>query len=163
MHLCNYQIILQPLIIIFTSFLTKKHLNYQWTASERSTELYGRVKNDTSAQEIGRNQVQTVQIFFCAIICSFYYGWHRSSPVQTYSNLSYRSAANKKTNFKIRLLAYQYLVSQFTLYNTLTYFSLVPTPTTTFFTPKTNWKQSGGCGNQIIYVYMHNKTKSTIF
>ena len=40
MDVCNYQRILQPLII--TSFLTQKHLNYhlKGTTSENSAELY---------------------------------------------------------------------------------------------------------------------------
>ena len=39
--MCNYQRILQPLII--TSLLTQKHLNYhlKGTTSEKSAELYG--------------------------------------------------------------------------------------------------------------------------
>ena len=40
MHVCNYLRILQPLIIIFTSFLTQKHL-LNGTNSEGSAELYG--------------------------------------------------------------------------------------------------------------------------
>ena len=41
--MCNYQRLLQLLIIIFTSFFTQKHLNYhlKGTTSERSAELYG--------------------------------------------------------------------------------------------------------------------------
>ena len=40
--MCN-QRILQPLIILFTSFLSQKHLNYhlKGTTSERSAEIYG--------------------------------------------------------------------------------------------------------------------------
>ena len=41
MYVCNYQSILQPLII--TSFFTQKHLNYylKGTTSEKFAEVYG--------------------------------------------------------------------------------------------------------------------------